>query len=89
MRQETARSKGWALDTVTLSNNVTKMIKEDVSAPPPEDLGGVYIYGLFLDGAGWDKRGAKLTEAPPKVINKIKKKNYSKKIFIHTFVLKN
>lgn len=71
MRQETARSKGWALDTVTLSNNVTKMIKEDVSAPPPEDLGGVYIYGLFLDGAGWDKRGAKLTEAPPKVINKI------------------
>ncbi|XP_028289911.1 dynein heavy chain 5, axonemal [Gouania willdenowi] len=71
MRQETTRSnlsKGWALDTVALSNDVTKMMKEDVSAPPPEDVGGVYIYGLFLDGAGWDRRTARLTEAPPKVL---------------------
>lgn len=70
MRQETTRSnlsRGWALDTVTLSNDVTKMMREDVSAPPPDDVGGVYIYGLFLDGAGWDRRSAKLTEAPPKV----------------------
>ncbi|XP_029979746.1 dynein heavy chain 5, axonemal [Sphaeramia orbicularis] len=71
MRQETTRSnqsRGWALDTVTLSNEVTKMMREDVSAPPPEDKGGVYIYGLFLDGAGWDRRGARITEAPPKVL---------------------
>nr|XP_020477563.1 dynein heavy chain 5, axonemal-like [Monopterus albus] len=71
MRQETTRgnlSRGWALDTVVLSNDVTKMMREDVSAPPPEDVGGVYIYGLFLEGAGWDRRGAKLTEAPPKVL---------------------
>uniref|UniRef100_A0A4W5NZY5 Dynein, axonemal, heavy chain 5 n=1 Tax=Hucho hucho TaxID=62062 RepID=A0A4W5NZY5_9TELE len=71
MRQETTRmnlAKGWALDTVVLHNDVTRMMREDVTAPPPDDMGGVYIYGLFLDGAGWDKRNAKLTESPPKVL---------------------
>ncbi|CAB1349768.1 unnamed protein product [Coregonus sp. 'balchen'] len=71
MRQETTRmnlAKGWALDTVVLHNDVTRMMREDVTAPPPDDIGGVYIYGLFLDGAGWDRRNAKLTESPPKVL---------------------
>ncbi|XP_056012226.1 dynein axonemal heavy chain 8-like [Ostrea edulis] len=66
MRQEVTRAhKGWALDSVTLHNEVTKSVKEDISTPPAE---GVYVYGLYLDGAGWDKRNCRVCEPPPKVL---------------------
>ncbi|KAK3588114.1 hypothetical protein CHS0354_012171 [Potamilus streckersoni] len=66
MRQEVTRAhKGWALDSVTLHNEVIKQFKEDITSPPPE---GVYIYGLYLDGAGWDKRNCRLCEPTAKVL---------------------
>nr|XP_048699429.1 dynein axonemal heavy chain 8 [Caretta caretta] len=66
MRQEATRAhKGWALDTVTIHNEVLKQSKEEITTSPAE---GVYIYGLYLDGAGWDKRNSKLTEPTPKIL---------------------
>ncbi|XP_027744226.1 dynein heavy chain 5, axonemal isoform X1 [Empidonax traillii] len=66
MRQEITRAnKGWALDSVVLCNEVTKWMKDDITNPPLE---GVYVYGLYLEGAGWDKRNMRLTESKPKVL---------------------
>ncbi|XP_070190341.1 dynein axonemal heavy chain 5-like isoform X2 [Littorina saxatilis] len=66
MRQEITRAhKGWALDTVILDNDVTRMMKEDVHSPPGE---GVYVYGLYLDGAGWERRNTRLIEPTAKVL---------------------
>ncbi|XP_060805314.1 dynein axonemal heavy chain 8 [Amyelois transitella] len=66
MRQEVTRAhKGWALDMVSLHNDVTKYTLEEIKAPPPE---GVFIHGVFLDGAGWDRRNLRLCESILKVL---------------------
>ncbi|XP_027732137.1 dynein heavy chain 8, axonemal [Vombatus ursinus] len=66
MRQEVTRAhKGWALDSVTIHNDVLRQTKEEITVPPLE---GVYIHGLYLDGAAWDRRNGKLTESTPKVL---------------------
>jgi len=41
------------------------MSKDDVPAPPQE---GVYVYGLYLEGAAWDKRNQRLVESKSKVL---------------------
>ena len=66
MRQEVTRAhKGWALDSVIVHNEMTKMMKEEITHSPHE---GVYIHGLYLDGAGWDRRSSKLIQPPAKVL---------------------
>uniref|UniRef100_A0A4W5PTB6 Dynein axonemal heavy chain 5 n=1 Tax=Hucho hucho TaxID=62062 RepID=A0A4W5PTB6_9TELE len=69
MRQEITRAnKGWALDRMVLCNEVTKWMKDDITQPPSE---GVYVYGLYLEGAGWDRRNCKLIDSKPKVLFEI------------------
>jgi len=51
MKQESTRAhraQAWALDAVTLQTDVLKLDKESVTSPPSE---GLYLYGLFLEGA--------------------------------------
>ncbi|KFQ24224.1 Dynein heavy chain 8, axonemal, partial [Merops nubicus] len=66
MRQEATRAhKGWALDTVTIHNTVLKQNKDNITAPPSVR---VYIYGLYLEGAGWDRQNSRLIESTPKIL---------------------
>ena len=65
MKQKITRDKKWSLDTVFLHNEVTSKMKEDVDKGPPE---GVYIHGLYLDGASWDRKSSRLSEPSPKVL---------------------
>ncbi|XP_033231151.1 dynein heavy chain 5, axonemal [Belonocnema kinseyi] len=66
MRQEVTRAhKGWALDSVVLQNLITRYNKEEIKEHPQE---GVYVHGLFLEGASLDRKGGKLVESKPKVL---------------------
>ncbi|CAF0971632.1 unnamed protein product [Didymodactylos carnosus] len=78
MRQEATRAhRGWSLDTVTMDNNVLRSYKDDIRDAPTE---GVYVYGLFLEGAGWDRRNSRLRESQNKVL-------YVQMPIIHIFAI--
>lgn len=66
MKQEVARAhQGWPLDQVTMTNEVLKVGLEEAKKPPKE---GIYVHGLFMDGAGWDRKTSRLIESTNKVL---------------------
>lgn len=78
MRQVVARANvGWALDKVVLSNDATKLEPADCKKPP---LVGVYVHGMFLDGAGWDRKNMRLVEARNKIL-------YTEMPVVHIFAI--
>ncbi|XP_011871302.1 PREDICTED: dynein heavy chain 8, axonemal [Vollenhovia emeryi] len=79
MMQEITRAHKWALDNVTLHNEVLRNMAEEIKTPPSE---GVYVYGLFLEGAGWDRRNSRLCESANKVL-------YVLMPVVHIFALHN
>ncbi|EFO65273.1 Dynein heavy chain [Giardia lamblia P15] len=67
VKQEITRMHtGWALDRVYPRTNVSKFSEKGQVNQPPEE--GVYIHGLFLDAAAWDKKNNRLIDQPPKVL---------------------
>ncbi|XP_038214645.1 dynein heavy chain 2, axonemal [Zerene cesonia] len=61
--QTTARGEGWPIDTLCWEFTVMPL-EETAFVRPPRD-GGVYIRGLYLEGASWNKKEGYLQEPLP------------------------
>lgn len=72
MKQEVTRlKKGWSLDEVEYRSFPQRDVIqgddgriEGKSITPPQE--GVFIHGLFLEGAGWSKAEKRLVDSTPK-----------------------
>ena len=68
MKQEVNRKHAgdrWALDDVVMTAEVLHQPRDaDAIREPPGE--GVYLYGLFLDGAAWSPREGRLVDSDPK-----------------------
>ena len=61
--QSTARKFEWPLNRTAIAMDVTRFTAYQVNGPPKE---GVYIHGMFLEGARWDEKLGTLDESRPK-----------------------
>lgn len=55
-----SRATKTAIDSLAWRSEVTRMMPDDVTAPPKT---GVYIYGMYIEGARWDKNQMCITES--------------------------
>ena len=53
----------WSLDESVLVSEVTKLDENENEKIPSE---GVYVFGLYLDGAGWDRLKCRIRDPLPK-----------------------
>ncbi|XP_046574741.1 LOW QUALITY PROTEIN: dynein axonemal heavy chain 2-like [Haliotis rubra] len=60
--QTSARQNSVSVDTLSWEFTVMTVDDSNITGPPKD---GVFIKGLFLQGAGWDKKNACLIEANP------------------------
>ncbi|XP_067125358.1 dynein axonemal heavy chain 8-like [Centruroides vittatus] len=61
-RQETSHSRKWPLDSVILDKDILKNFKDGARLQlTAKD--GVYVHGLYLEGAAWDIKSSNLTES--------------------------
>eukprot|EP00232_Nephroselmis_pyriformis_P029065 CAMPEP_0182867354 /NCGR_PEP_ID=MMETSP0034_2-20130328/8675_1 /TAXON_ID=156128 /ORGANISM="Nephroselmis pyriformis, Strain CCMP717" /LENGTH=4528 /DNA_ID=CAMNT_0024999703 /DNA_START=83 /DNA_END=13669 /DNA_ORIENTATION=- len=60
--QTTARKNSIPIDTLSFEFSVVNVDESEITAPPKE---GVYIRGMYLEGAGWDFENGCLCEPEP------------------------
>uniref|UniRef100_A0A8C1Q525 Dynein, axonemal, heavy chain 2 n=1 Tax=Cyprinus carpio TaxID=7962 RepID=A0A8C1Q525_CYPCA len=60
--QSSARQNNVSIDTLSWEFIVSTMDDKNLHSPPKD---GVFIQGLYLEGAGWDKKASCLVEAEP------------------------
>ncbi|VDN98570.1 unnamed protein product [Rodentolepis nana] len=63
--QISARTHGVGIDTLSWDFNVLNYSEHNITNTPKE---GVYVSGLYLEGAGWDIRSQCLIEATPMML---------------------
>lgn len=55
--QTTARRSAIPIDTLSFEFSIVNVDPAEIAAPPKE---GVYVHGVFLEGAGWDREEVRL-----------------------------